>query len=139
ELYTLVERLAAHLAARTPAGAGIALHLPNGPALALLFLAAARAGREAQVLAPDWPDALTRRMLAALRPAMIVTTDARLARRRNAFVLDGALPFARIAAALGASALDAPLAQPADDMPFYVGFTSGSTGMPKGYRRDHRS
>src|ERR1043166_1453545 len=84
DLAALVERLAAHIAARTPEGAGIALHLPNGPALALLFLAAARAGREAQVLDPDWPATLTRKVLAALRPAMIVTGNARLASRRNA-------------------------------------------------------
>ena len=44
DLAAMLDRLAAHLAACTPAAAGIALHLPNGPALALLFLAAAKAG-----------------------------------------------------------------------------------------------
>jgi long-chain acyl-CoA synthetase len=134
-----VERLAAHIADRTPAGAGVALHLPNGPALALLFLAAARAGREAQVFDPAWPAALTRKTLAALRPAMMVTTDARLAARRNAVVLPDHLPFARVAAALGAATRYASAPQPDGGLPFYVGFTSGSTGTPKGYRRDHRS
>src|SRR5262249_29229081 len=69
ELTAQVERIAAHIAARTPEGAGIALHLPNGAALALLFLAAARAGREAQVLDFAWPPALVRKTLAAIRPA----------------------------------------------------------------------
>jgi long-chain acyl-CoA synthetase len=138
-LCTHVERIAAHIAARTPASAGVALHLPNGPALALLFLAAARAGREAQVLDPAWPAALTRKTLAALRPAMIVTTDARLAARRNAVVVPERVPFARVAAAFGAPARYASAPQPTGDLPFYVGFTSGSTGTPKGYRRDHRS
>jgi long-chain acyl-CoA synthetase len=131
DLSALVERLAAHIAARTPAGAGVVLHLPNGPALALLFLAAARAGREAQVLDPARPAALTRRTLAALRPAMTITTDPRFASRRNAVLLADALPFARVAAALGAPARHAPLPQPAGDLPFYVGFTSGSTGTPR--------
>ena len=139
DLAAHVERIAAHLAARTPPGAGVALHLPNGPALALLFLAVARAGREAQLLDPGWPAALARRMLAALRPAVIITADSHLAARRNAVVLSGRLSFARIAAALGAPACYEPAPQPAGDLPFYVGFTSGSTGTPKGYRRDHRS
>jgi long-chain acyl-CoA synthetase len=139
DLSAAIERLAAHIAARTPAGAGVALHLPNGPALALMVLAVARAGREAQVLDAAWPAALTRRTVAALRPALIVTTDARLKGRRNAVVLAGALPFARVAAALGAPARYLPVQQPADGLPFYVGFTSGSTGTPKGYRRDHHS
>ena len=53
-----VERLAAHLVEVVPSGRGVALRLPNGPALVLLFLAAARAGREAQILDPDWPPAM---------------------------------------------------------------------------------
>src|ERR1700731_3780652 len=82
-----VERIAAHFTARTPAGAGIRRHLPNGPALALLYLAAARTVRTAQVLDPAWPPALTRKVLAALRPAMVLTNDARLAARRYAVLL----------------------------------------------------
>lgn len=33
---------------------------------------------------------------------------------------------------------DAPV-PPSPTPPFYIGFTSGSTGVPKGFRRDHRS
>src|SRR5262249_16202610 len=50
-----INRLAGFIAAATPGGGGVALHLPTSPALALLFLAVARAGRVAQVLDPDWP------------------------------------------------------------------------------------
>lgn len=134
-----LDRLAAHIAARVPAGGGLALHLPNGPTLALLFFAAARAGREAQVLDPAWPAATLNATLAALSPALTVTVDPGFTSRPNALVLADALPFRDVAAAIGASPRYAPPPEPDGRLPFYVGFTSGSTGQPKGYRRDHRS
>src|ERR1700761_6967369 len=74
-----VSRLAAFVAAATPAGSGVALHLPTGPALALLFLAVARAGREAQVLDPDWPVEMTRAILARLSSGLLISFDAQFA------------------------------------------------------------
>jgi long-chain acyl-CoA synthetase len=139
DLARALDRIAGHIAVRVPEGGGVALHLPNSPALALLVLGTAHAGREAQVLDPDWPLETTRAVLADLAPAVTITADRRLA-DSGVLVLDNPLaPFAAIAEVLGAPRQTEARPQPAGHVPFYVGFTSGSTGRPKGYRRHHRS
>jgi long-chain acyl-CoA synthetase len=134
-----INRLAGFIASATPEGGGVALHLPTSPALALLFLSVARAGREAQVLDPDWPAEMTGAILAQLSSALVVSFDARFVGNQAIVLADPLLPFAQIALALGASTDAVPKSEPDALTPFYVGFTSGSTGLPKGYRRHHRS
>jgi long-chain acyl-CoA synthetase len=133
-----VGRLAAHLAQMVPPGRGVALHLPNGPALVLLFLATARAGREAQVLDPDWPIATAQRVISELSPAIVVSAGANLSHEQLILVNPHG-PFDAVAEAIGASDRFTAVAEPDPLTSFYVGFTSGSTGTPKGYRRHHRS
>ncbi|ANW00172.1 AMP-binding protein [Bradyrhizobium icense] len=133
-----INRLAGFIAGATPRGGGVALHLPTSPALALLFLAIARAGREALVLDPDSPAATSRAILAQLSPALIVSFDARFA-GETIVLADPLLPFAQVASVLGAPTDPGLVCEPDALTPFYVGFTSGSTGFPKGYRRHHRS
>ena len=140
ELSRSLDRLAAWIAARIPPGRGVALHLPNGPAFALLFFATARAGREAQVLDPAWPASSLDATLVTLAPSLIVTTDPRLAKQPGTVLLrDAAMPFREVADAIGAPVRFTAPPQPDARLPFYVGFTSGSTGQAKGYRRNHRS
>jgi long-chain acyl-CoA synthetase len=141
ELDRAVNRLAGHLARVVPAGRGVALHLANGPALVLLFLAACRAGREAQILDPAWPPDMTRNTLAALWPGIVVSGEAAAVAgvAAAATVVDPYGPFDLVSDALGACRSYSAVVEPDPLTPFYVGFTSGSTGTPKGYRRHHRS
>lgn len=110
---------AAHLAACTPPGAGIALAMGNGPELVEAFFACAVSGRQALVYDPAWPAPYRTAIDAALAPAL---------------TLDGPMPGA--VADVSSAPFPPP---PAPEAQFYIGFTSGSTGLPKGYRRCHRS
>ncbi|TCK31092.1 long-chain acyl-CoA synthetase [Ancylobacter aquaticus] len=109
-----VSGMAALLAARTAPGEGVALAMGNAPELVAAFLACAVSGRQALVYDPSWPAPYRAAIDAALIPALTLETL-------------GEVP-------------PAPFPPPpAPDSAFYVGFTSGSTGLPKGYRRAHRS
>lgn len=140
DLDQAVDRLATHVADVVPAGRGVALHLSNGPALVLMFLAAARAGREAQILDPNWPIGTVRLAIRALSPGLVISQDSELADQAEMVtVVDPHGPFEAVADAIGASTSFQVVAEPDPLTPFYVGFTSGSTGVPKGYRRHHLS
>ncbi|HEY0329397.1 MAG TPA: AMP-binding protein [Rhodopseudomonas sp.] len=134
-----INRLAGFIVAAAPAGGSVALHLPTGPALALLFLAVARAGREAQVFDPDWPIEMTRAIKARLSPDLLVSFDAGLSGGNAVILADPTIPFLQVASSLGVVTAAPACTEPDALLPFYVGFTSGSTGIPKGYRRHHHS
>ncbi len=133
-LHAAVEARAREIAALPPGG--LALRLGNSVAFLVLFLAAARAGRETQVLDPAWPRATTARVRAALAPALLVSEIAEDA-GEGALIVPPRLGFADLPRL--APPVPGPLASPDPESAFYVGFTSGSTGFPKGYRRSHRS
>lgn len=98
----------------------VALDLGDPLALLIAFLAVARAGAVALVLDPAWTPQRKQAVRAATSPALVLDADAL-----------GALATGRVTASLPAD--------PAPEHLFYAGFTSGSTGEPKGYARSHRS
>lgn len=116
-----VQRLAEWVRQAVGTSKAIAVDLPDPMDLTVAFLAVARAGSRALVFDSSWT--------AAQRAAIDGQVQAGLT-----------LDTRRLQEALAASP-PAPraLTQPGPSDSFYVGFTSGSTGLPKGYRRTHQS
>ena len=98
-------------------------------ALLTAFLGVIHSGRCAAVADPDWPPALLARMAAALH--IKDTFPLGHGQDKQGWL---ETPFPDDEASLSPA-----FGPPSPDTPFYIGFTSGSTGLPKGFRRDHRS
>lgn len=96
---------------RLPAGNLIGVDIADPLEFTVAFTALVGRGRCAAVLDPAWPDALRVRVLDELRPAAILTGGAE--HRGDAPPLGEAPAGAR----------------------FYCGFTSGTSGVPKGFVR----
>ena len=139
ELESLVQTTARWLHERVSFGAKLSLCLPHSPALAVLFLGGVRAGCEVHVFDRQWPDETVTELLDELAPALLIS-DRRIAHRSTQVVLparNATLSEVQTFVTDASARLNVRL--PSAGMPFYVGFTSGSTGPPKGFRRDHRS
>lgn len=95
-----------------PEGGMIALQIGDPVRFAVAFTAVVGQGKCAAVLDPSWPSDLRVRILEALHPDAVIT---------SADPTEAAHP--------------SSLADAAADARFYCGFTSGTSGVPKGFVR----
>lgn len=127
-------RLAAWIYTRVSQASGdekqIAIWLPNSPALVLFFIAGVRAGFEVQVFDSEWPQSLVDRLVDELSPALLVDTK---------LVQDPFADCCEFEDSIDLNKSSIPLDTATPNTLFYAGFTSGSSGTPKGFRRDHAS
>lgn len=115
-----------------------ALHMGNAPQVPD-FLVAALAGKCCvALLDPLWPEATLLASVDRLRPDVIFTAE------DPSIFSDPPCPVIRVQSVADLDALFEKTTTreahaPAPDTPFMVGFTSGTTSIPKGFARDRKS
>lgn len=121
DLFEEAEGLAGNLVPCMPDGGRVALCLTDPADLLIAFLAVIRRGGLAMVFDPAWPPARRSWVERETAPDLVLNASA-LAELRSR-----------------TSPPPLPAGSPDETSLFYAGFTSGSTGDPKGYCRTHRS
>jgi long-chain acyl-CoA synthetase len=109
-----------------PSKPKVALDLSSPIDLLLWFFAVCVSGAEAHVLPPEWPSQLKTSAIKNSKANLVIDDE-----MNRKFVLGNPLTSSFEQAAFH------PNVDP--DSIFYVGYTSGSTSLPKGYKRTHRS
>jgi len=118
----------------------VALCLPNGTQIIEAFLATVMAGACVCLFDPGWPPEMVRDLIDEHEPHIIIAGD------EQARALAGHSAEERLWSLAKLNAIAADLggaqtlqSQPTPDMPFLLGFTSGSSGKPKAFIRSHQT
>lgn len=130
----------------------VALLITNEPALLEMFFAIVTLGWVAIPIDPKWTVREAEQAIALANPDLIVASKKFTSRIRRRFpisfyVEDGALEevkngsHERCGELRGSTIkqVECNVTDISSNTPFYLGFTSGSTGVPKGYIRSHGS
>ena len=138
ELYARANRFASYIAGK---GAHrVAIYLPNSPLVVDAFIGTLMAAGCVCLLDPGWPKPLVNTLVSNHRPDVIIApADASSdfsKRPRQTSLLSS--EEAKVIVQKGALS-DMLTSMASQDTPFLLGFTSGSSGPPKGFIRPHRT
>ncbi len=127
DFYQLVSRYRSNFTGLE--GKAIALLVPNSVDVLALFVAGVSMNCNVQILNYDWPDPMVDRLIGEHKPALVIS-DRPIENCDHLMKIDelsGPMISRNISIMEDAS------------LPFYTGFTSGSTGGPKGFVRSQQS
>lgn len=120
----------------TETHATIGIFMPNGIGFLQLFTGIAMAGRTAATFDAKWKPAELEQRLTVSSPTVLITTKSLVESipNTNAHIIlwEDALESIRTQTSAWELEIDG-------ETPFYLGFTSGTTGLPKAFVRSHRS
>ncbi len=118
----------------------VALCLSNGPHVIDAFLGTVMAGACVCLYDPGWPASLLQDLTDEHEPHVVIADDTCRAALNGLIPTDALWSAADLAdITSGDSPPQALRSQPMPDMPFLLGFTSGSSGRPKAFIRAHQT
>lgn len=118
----------------------VALCLHNSPVVVDVFFGTAMAGGCVCLFDPGWPTSLLRTLMTDHGPDMVVARDETLADVSGELKPDAGFSLQHFENSNQRTPDDHGVrSQPTSETPFLLGFTSGSSGQPKGFIRPHRT